>query len=117
MKHKCIDIATHPLYNKRKGDKDMTAHNMDSHMNFRMSVGDKVIIETAAKLKGLKPNTYARQKLLEIAKKDITEMNQMNSLFLSEKDWEMFMEIMEAPIQVNNNLKNAVSHYNKMTKE
>lgn len=40
---------------------------MNSHMNFRMSSNDKKIIETAARLKGFKPNTYARMKLLEIA--------------------------------------------------
>lgn len=33
----------------------MAAHSMDSHMNFRMSQHDKQIIETAARLKGLKP--------------------------------------------------------------
>lgn len=46
-------------------------HSMDSHMNLRMSSEDKLIIETAARLKGFKPNTYARIKLLEIAEKDI----------------------------------------------
>lgn len=90
----------------------MSAHFMDTHMNFRMSARDKKIIETAAKLKGLKPNTYARQKLLEIAEKDITEMNQLNTVILGEKDWEQFMIIMDAPIQINENLKKAISHFN-----
>lgn len=92
----------------------MYAHSMDSHLNFRMSSSDKRIIETAAKLKGLKPNTYARQKLLEAAEKDILEMSQLNSLILNSKDWETFLEIMEAPIQINPNLKKGVKSFKKM---
>lgn len=92
----------------------MSAHFMDSHMNFRMSSKDKSIIETAAKLKGLKPNTYARQKLLEIAEKDIAEMNQLNTLVLNESEWQQFMTIMEAPVQINENLKQAILDFNQI---
>lgn len=82
--------------------------NFDSHMNFRMSSQDKKIIEMAAKLKGLKPNTYARQKLLEMAEKDIAESSQINTFLLSHKDWAKFTEIMEQPVQINRHLKSAV---------
>ena len=75
----------------------MSAHSMDNHLNFRMSSHDKKMIETAAKLKGLKPNTYARQKLLAAAEKDIVEMSQLNTLILNPTDWEYFLTIMEAP--------------------
>jgi len=91
------------------------SHSMDSHMNFRMSLHDKRLIETAAKFKGLKPNTYARQRLLAIAENDIAEMNQSNRLILSEQDWEQFMTIMEAPIEQNTNLKKAIKNFNKMS--
>lgn len=77
-------------------------------MNFRMTEKDKKIIETAALLKGFKPNTYARMKLLEVAEKDIAEMGQINTLILSNKDWEQFMQIMQEPLQTNENLKQAI---------
>ena len=92
------------------------ASNFDSHMNFRMSSKDKKIIETAAKLKGLRPNTYARQKLLEMAEKDIAEMHQINTLALNQTEWAKFMAIMESPVKINKNLKNAISEFNKMKK-
>ncbi len=99
----------------------MSAHSnahssMDSHMNFRMLADDKAIIEAAAYLNGLKPQTYARQKLLEIAKKDIAEMNHSNTLVLDNESWYEFVAIMEAPIEVNVNLKAAVANFNKTMK-
>lgn len=86
-------------------------HNMDSHMNFRMLAADKALIEAAASLLGMKPQTYARQKLLEIAKKDIAEMGLSHTLILDSEGWEQFTAIMEAPIEVNKNLKEAVGHF------
>ncbi len=91
----------------------MSTHFMDSHLNFRMSSRDKKMIETAAKFKGLKPNTYARQKLLEAAEKDIVEMSQLNTLILNPTDWEYFLTVMEAPVQINQNLKKAVKSFQK----
>ncbi len=91
----------------------MTAQSMDNHLNFRMSSHDKRIIETAARLKGLKPHTYARQKLLEAAEKDVAEMSQLNTLILNQVDWEFFLSIMEAPVQINQNLKKAVKNFHK----
>lgn len=90
--------------------------NFDSHMNFRMSSKDKKIIEAAAKLKGLKPNTYARQKLLEVAEKDIAEMSRINSITLNQNEWAQFVKIMEEPIKINKNLKDAVNLFNKIKK-
>lgn len=91
----------------------MSAHFMDSHLNFRMSSLDKKMIESAAKLKGLKPNTYARQKLLEAAEKDIAEISQLNIVTLNATDWEHFLAIMEAPVQINKNLIKAVKSFKK----
>lgn len=90
------------------------SHHMDSHMNFRMSLKDKKTIETAAKLTGFKPNTYARQKLLEVAEQDITKINQVNSLVISADDWETFVKIMEAPVKINKKLHKAVQDFNKI---
>lgn len=89
-------------------------HHMDSHMNFRMSLKDKRIIETAAKLTGFKPNTYARQKLLEIAEQDIARINQLNNLVISAKEWDAFVKIMETPVKINKKLRKAVQDFNKM---
>lgn len=91
----------------------MFPHPMDNHINFRMSSQDKRTIEMAAKLKGLKSNTYARQKLLEAAEKDIAETNQLNVLVLNQADWEIFLEIMNAPVRINKNLKKAVKNFQK----
>lgn len=88
--------------------------SLDSHMNFRMSSRDKKIIETAAKLKGLKSQTYVRQKLIESAEKDIAAMNQINALILSEQDWQQFIYIMDAPIRINENLRNAIEHFDDL---
>ena len=88
--------------------------SFDSNINFRVSAHDKKLIETAAKLKGLKPNTYARQKLLEVAEKDISEMSQINTLILSNNEWAQFVKIMEAPIKINQNLKKAISDFKKL---
>jgi uncharacterized protein (DUF1778 family) len=81
-----------------------------------MSSKDKKIIEAAAKLKGLKPNTYARQKLLEVAEKDIAEMSRINSITLNQNEWAQFVKIMEEPIKINKNLKDAVNLFNKIKK-
>lgn len=95
----------------------MSSHFMDNHLNFRMSSYDKGIIQMAAKLKGLKPNTYARQKLVEIAEKDIIEMSPLNTLILSKEDWDFFVDIMEAPIEINEKLKNAIKDYKQNFKK
>lgn len=92
-------------------------HSMDTHMNFRMSSDDKKIIETAARLKGIKPQTYARQKLIEIASREIEEMNQLNRLILSDEQWDQFIKIMEAPIKINENLKKAIRDFNEIEKD
>ena len=91
-------------------------HSMDTHMNFRMSSDDKRIIETAAKLKGFKVQTYARQKLVEIASKEIEEMNQLNRLILGDQQWDQFIKIMEAPIEINENLRKAIQDFNEIEK-
>lgn len=91
----------------------MPSHAMNDHMNFRMSYQDKMIIATAAKLKGLKPNTYARQRLLEIAEKEIAETHPTNVLVLNDEDWKLFMAVMEAPVQINENLRKAIMSFNK----
>lgn len=89
----------------------MATHFLDTHMNFRMSSEDKNLIASAARLRGLKLNTYVRQKLLEVAERDIAELNQNQTLLLSNEDWERFVEIMEAPIKINQNLKRAFQEF------
>lgn len=90
----------------------MSHDTLDTHINFRISTHDKNVIETAARLKGVKFNTYARQKLLSIAEQEIIEMNKSNTIFLNESEWHQFMELMDAPIHINKNLKKAISSFN-----
>ena len=93
----------HPHHNK-----------MDSHMNFRISLKDRKIVETAAKLTGFKPNTYALQKLLEVAEQDIARTNQLNSLVVSAEEWDTFVKIIEAPVKINKKLQKAVQDFNNI---
>src|SRR5690242_16804832 len=86
-------------------------HHLDTHLNFRMSSEDKQYIEMAAQFKGLRPNTYARKRLLEAAKRDIEEMNQQKPLKLTDAEWEAFLDVMKAPIKVNANLKKAIKEF------
>ena len=65
-----------------------------------MPSNDKKI--TTAKLKGCK---------LNVAPKKITEMSQLNSLTLNQTDWEFVLDVMEAPVQLNQNLKKALHLY------
>jgi uncharacterized protein (DUF1778 family) len=48
------------------------------------------------------------KKMIEAA-----EMNQLNTLSLSDTDWEHFLAIMEAPVRINQNLQNAVKKFCK----
>lgn len=90
--------------------------SMDNHMHFRMSSDDKHLIEEAARLKGLKPNTYARQCLLAAAERDLAESGKQK-LVLNEQDWTLFMSILSAPIKPNKNLKKAVDSYKRYFEE
>ncbi len=93
----------------------MTTQNpKNNNLNFRISYNDKKLIEMAANYKGLKPNTYARQKLLEAAKQDIAETNHLNSLVLDPENWNKLVAIMDAPIKSNKNLKKAVEDFERM---
>lgn len=83
---------------------------MNSHLNLRMSNYDKKIVESAAKIKGLKPQTYSRQTLLEAAKKDIESQSYLT---LNERDWDFLLEMLDAPIDTNIALRKAAEDFNK----
>lgn len=51
---------------------------------------------------------------MEAAEKD--KRHQINALALNQMEWGKFMEIMEFPVKINKNLKNAISKFNKMKK-
>lgn len=91
-----------------------TQNPMNNNLNFRISSLDKKMIESAANFKGIKPNTYARQKLLEAAERDLAEMSKLNSVVLEKKAWDRLMEMMDAPIEINENLKKAADDFKRM---
>jgi hypothetical protein len=62
---------------------------------------------TTAKLKGRKRNA---------APKKITEMSQLNSLTLNQTDWEFVLDLMQAPAQLNQNLKKTLSNISAVSK-
>ena len=43
----------------------------------------------------------------------MTKDSHLNNLILNEPDWELFIGILKDPIAVNDNLKKAVSQFNK----
>jgi uncharacterized protein (DUF1778 family) len=87
------------------------SHRMNSNLNFRLSSQDKLLIEHAAILAGLKSNTYAR--LLEAAERDIEELSNRNTLILNSDEWEQFTQILKALVKVNKHLKRAVAKFRK----
>lgn len=91
----------------------MSASSMDNHMHFRLSSNDKHLIEEAAKLKGIKPNAYARQSIIAAAECDLAKLSEQNRIILNEEDWEIFLNMLKAPVVENTNLKKAVSSYKK----
>lgn len=91
----------------------MLPYSMDRHFNFRMSSKDKKIIEMAAKLSGLKPQTYARQKLIEAAEKDIKDKDIFGSITVNQEDWDFLLELMKSPVQANPHFKKALQDYRK----
>lgn len=95
----------------------MSDQSMDTHMHFRLSEKDKKVIEAAAKIKGLKPNTYARQRLVEVAEKDLSEMNSLNTVILNENEWDKFMYLMDAPFEENKHLRKAIDDFNSIMGE
>ena len=85
----------------------------DAIIQFRVNVEDKSIIQRAADLRGIEPSAYIRSLILESAKKDIRESLQETNIFLTSEEWEHFLNIMNAPVRLNKNLKKAFADYKK----
>ena len=77
------------------------------YLQARVSQEDKEQIETAARLAGLDVSVYIRLHVLQAAKRDLERAEKENRIRLNEKEWGQFMEIMSAPLRLNDNLRRA----------
>lgn len=89
---------------------------LGTHMHFRIADQEKLLVEQAAKLVGLKPNTYARRRLLEAVEKDLETLSNEQKLFLDEETWDQLVAIIEKPYEENRKLKRAAARHKKMVK-
>lgn len=86
---------------------------LSDHMHFRIAPQEKLLVEQAAEVMGLKPNIYARQRLIEAAERDLNEQR----LVLNEEAWNQLIAIIEVPpLKENKKLKRAASRHKKMVK-
>lgn len=93
----------------------MGSSALSDHMHFRIAPQEKLLVEQAAEVMGLKPNTYARQRLIEAAERDLEALMHEQRLVLSEEAWNQLVAIMEAPtVQENKKLTRAALRHKKM---
>lgn len=92
----------------------MGRNTLCSHIHFRIAPQEKLILEQAAELVGLKPNTYARQRLIEAAERDLETLRQEQSLLLGEDAWNQLLDIMDKPSYENKKLLRAAARHNKL---
>lgn len=90
--------------------------SLNSHMHFRIAAQEKQLVEQAAECLGMKPNTYARQRLIEAAERDIEVLSREQKLFLDEAAWNQLMAIMEQPCIENSHLRRAATRHKQMVK-
>jgi uncharacterized protein (DUF1778 family) len=101
---------------KSKGEEFMGNSALTDHMHFRIAPQEKLLVEQAAEVVGLKPNTYARQRLIEAAERDLEALLSEHRLILDEESWNQLVAIMGEPFCENKKLKRAASSHKKVVK-
>lgn len=89
----------------------MCSQAMDDTLHFRLSKEDKKTLEEAARLHNIKLNTYVRTRLLQAARRDLEQYKSENVYVLNDKEWNRFIDIMEAPVQITSEMRNALAKY------
>jgi uncharacterized protein (DUF1778 family) len=84
-----------------------------TRLDFRVSVESKTIIEQAASLSGQTVSDFAVTTLIKSAQEVISQNQQTK---LSQRDFKMFLEMLEGDDKPNDKLKNAVENYKKRIK-
>jgi uncharacterized protein (DUF1778 family) len=79
-----------------------------TRLDFRVSVESKTIIEQAASLSGQTVSDFAVTTLVKSAQEVISQKQQTK---LSQRDFKMFLEMLENEDEPNDNLKNAAENY------
>ncbi|BDA72326.1 Protein of unknown function DUF1778 [Calothrix sp. PCC 7716] len=80
----------------------------DSHIYLRVTQEQKELLERAASLKGLSLSAYTLFHLLPAAKQDIDTHER---LFLSNRDRDLFLSVIENPPELKGKLKEAIDKY------
>ena len=91
----------------------MSGFALTNHMHFRIAPQEKLLVEQAAEVLGLKPNTYARQRLIEAAERDLESLMNESRLILNDEAWNQLITIMEQPYRKNKKLTRAASRHKK----
>lgn len=84
-----------------------------TRMDFRVSVESKAIIEQAASLSGQTVSDFAVSTLIKSAQEVISQHRQTK---LSERDFKIFLEMLESDGEPNEALKKAAENYKKRMK-
>ncbi len=80
----------------------------DSRIDLRVTSDQKALLERAASLKGVSLSAYTLLNLLPIAQADI---NDQETLTLSNRDRDLFLSALETPPALKGSLKSAISNY------
>lgn len=91
----------------------MSGFALTSHMHFRIAPQEKLLVEQAAEVLGLKPNTYARQRLIEAAERDLESLMNESRLILNDEAWNQLITIMGQRYRKNKKLTRAASRHKK----
>lgn len=91
----------------------MTTGSKSDRLEVRVSSEEKETLETAAAIAGLSISAYLRTRLLQQAQAEIAAQQ---NLVLSQKDWELFVEVLDNPPEANSDLKSALAEYRQVYK-
>jgi uncharacterized protein (DUF1778 family) len=86
---------------------------LTNHIHFRIAPQEKLLVEQAAEIVGLKPMTYARQRLIEAAERDLEALMHESKVILDEKAWDQLIAVMNEPFRENKKLSRAASRHKK----
>ena len=96
-----------------KTPEGLSSSRKTSYLQARVSEEDKEQIEAAARTAGLDVSVYIRYHVLQAARRDLAKAEKEGRVLFSEKEWEQFMEIMNAPVRPNESLRRAFDDFQK----
>jgi uncharacterized protein (DUF1778 family) len=86
----------------------ISSKNKESRVELRVSQEQKSLLEKAAHLRGLSLSAYLLSHTLAAAREDIAAHER---LVLSERDWDLFVTVLENPPEPCQTLQSAVKNF------